>query len=125
MKSVKISGVDQFLNEIQEWNRTLDFYLQENSYLKTRLSEILDNNTDKEFIDLAEHFQNSFIHNDECIKDMQGDLSAMQKAIKINVAGGITDEKKIPQQQNKLRNEMGYFERNFAELKSKFNQYLV
>lgn len=125
MKSVKISGVDQFLHENQTWTRALDFYLQENSYLKTRLAQVLDNNTDKEFIDLAERFQNSFIHNDECIKDMQKDIFAMQRSLK-NMTDGIpVDEKKIMQQQNKLRNEMGYFERDYAALKNKFNQYLV
>lgn len=125
MNSVKISGVDQLLNEVQAWNRTLDFYLQENSNLKTRLSQVLDNNTDKQFIDLAEHFQNSFIHNDECIKDMQKDLSAMQNVLKNIAAGASADEKKITQQQNKLRNEMGYFEKNFAELQNKFNQDII
>jgi hypothetical protein len=125
MSRIKISGVDQFLHENQTWDRALDYYLQENSYLKTRLSQVVDNNTDKEFVILAEYFHNSFIHNDECIKDLQKDILGSQKLLKNAIAGLPVDEKKISQQQNKLRNEMGYFEKDFAQLNNKFNQYLM
>lgn len=125
MSSIKISGVDQFLHENQTWDRALDFYLQENSYLKTRLSQVVDNNIDKEFVDLAEHFHNSFIHNDECIKDLQKDILALQVLLKKAIAGTQVDEKKMNLQQNKLRNEMGYFEKDFSKLRNEFNQYLM
>ena len=74
----KISGVDQFLHENLTWERALDFYLQENSYLKTRLSHVLDNNSDSDFITLAEHFQSSFIQNDENMKELKQDIIALQ-----------------------------------------------
>jgi len=125
MSRIKISGLDQFLHENQTWERALDFYLQENSFLKTRLSQVVDNNTDKDFVALAEHFQNSFVHNDECIKDLQKDITALQKLIKNAIAGLPVDQKKMILQQNKLRNEMGYFEKEFADQKNKFNQYLI
>lgn len=125
MSKIRISGADQFLHENQTWERALDYYLQENSYLKTRLSQVVDNNTDKEFVALAEHFQNSFIHNDECIKDLLKDIFGLQKIIKNAIAGIHVDEKKMIQQQNKLRNEMSYFEKDFDLLKSKFNQFLM
>lgn len=125
MKSVKNSGVDHFLHENQTWNRALDFYLQENAYLKTRLSHVLDNNIDKEFIELAEYFQNNFIHIDECIKDLQKDIFGLQRNLRDADKGIAADEHKMIQQQNKLRNEMGYFEKDFTQLKDKFNQYLV
>jgi hypothetical protein len=125
MSRIKISGKDHFLHENQTWSRALDFYLQENSYLKTRLSQVVDNITDKEFVTSAEQFQNNFIHNDECIKDLQKDVAALYKLIKISIAGAIIDEKKMVQQQNKLRNEIGYFEKDFAQLKNKFNQYMI
>lgn len=125
MNRVKISGVDQFLHENQTWDRALDFFLQENSYLKTRLSQVLDNNTDADFVDLAEHFNNSFIHNDECIKDLQKDILASQKLLKSFMSGTEKDEKKMIKQQNKLRNEMGNFEKNYAQVRNKFNQYLI
>ena len=61
MASVKLSKPDQFHHENKTWRRLLDFFKQENSFLKTRLSEVLDKSTDKNFLALAEHFQNKFI----------------------------------------------------------------
>jgi len=124
MSRIRISGMDQYLHENMTWQRALDFYLQENSFLKTRLSQVLDTNTDKEFVAQAEHFQNSFVHNDECIKDMQADIMELQHLLKNTAGGLITDEKKLAQKHRKLHNEMGYFEKNFAGLKNEFNQYL-
>ena len=124
MSRIRISGMDQYLHENMTWQRALDFYLQENSFLKTRLSQVLDTNTDKEFVAQAEHFQNSFVHNDECIKDMQADIIELQHILKNSANVLVTDEKKITQKHKKLHNEMGYFEKNFAGLKNEFNQYL-
>lgn len=124
MSRIRIPGIDQYLHENMTWQRALDFYLQENSFLKTRLSQVLDINTDKEFIAQAEHFQNSFIHNDECIKDMQTDIISLQRLLKDASKGLKYDEQKITANHRKLHNEMGYFEKNFAGLKNEFNQYL-
>ena len=124
MSRIRIPGIDQYLHENLTWQRALDFYLQENSYLKTRLSQVLDINTDREFIAQAEHFQNSFIHNDECIKDMQTDIIDLQRMLKDADKGLKYDELKIKAKHKKLHNEMGYFEKNFAGLKNEFNQYL-
>lgn len=124
MSLIKISEIEQNLHENMTWQRALDFYLQENAFLKTRLSQVLDNNTDRDFVALAEHFQNSFIHNDECIKDLQKDIIKTQRHLKDSAAGGRYDEKKIRQEHRKLQNEMGYFEKNFSALKNEFNRYL-
>ncbi len=124
MSRIKISGVDQFLHENLTWDRALDFYLQENAFLKTRLSQVVDKNTGKEFVLLAERFNNSFIHNDECIKDLQKDIYTLQKLLRQKIDGSVVDENKMVRQQNKLRNEMGFFEKDFAQLKNEFNQYL-
>ena len=123
MSRIKVSEADQYIHENLTWERALDFYLQENAFLKTRLSHVLDSNADMDFVALAEHFQNSFIHNDECIKDLQSDILMMQRILK-NLHTSQQDEKKIIQKHKKLQNEMGYFEKNFAALKNEFNQYL-
>ncbi|MEP7165717.1 MAG: hypothetical protein ABI741_13540 [Ferruginibacter sp.] len=125
MKAVKISEADHFLHESQAWCRALDFYLQENAYLKTRLSHVLDNNIDKEFVDLAEYFQSNFIHVDENIKGLQKDILLLQRYLKGNPEGMTMDEKSMIRQQNKLRNEMGFFEKEFTQQKNKFDQYLI
>jgi hypothetical protein len=125
LADLKNSGVDQFRHENLAWGRALDFYAQENSYLKTRLSQVVDKNADKEFVVLAEHFNSSFILNDEYIEDLQKENTALKKLLKKGSESSRAGEKTLEQQQMKLRNEMGYFEKNFADLKNRFNDYLL
>ena len=65
MLNVIISKPDQFNYEIKTWARLLDFFKQENTFLKNRLAEVVDYRADKEFLALAEQFQNKFIIKDE------------------------------------------------------------
>jgi len=118
--------VDQYRHEYMTWKRTLEFFKQENAFLKTRLSEVVDRNTDKEFLALAEHFQNQFIIKDEFIDELKHDINEMDANIKngANMAK-VTPDRKMDIKQNKLRNEVEYLEKNFIELKNEFNKYLV
>ena len=125
MRKVKIPGKDHFLHENQTWSRALDFYLQENSYLKTRLSQVVDRNTDSEFVSRAEQFQNSFIQHDEFIRDLKKDVSDLGQLLQKSLAGLQTDENRLFQKHRKLRNEVEHFEKKFGEAKSQFNQYLI
>lgn len=122
MATVKISKPDQFLHENKTWKRLLEFFKQENSFLKTRLAEVVDHRTDKEFLALAEHFQNKFIVKDEYIDELRHDIN-IQEEVLIRKDSNLTDSK-IMKRQEKLRNEMEYFERDFSNLKNEFNKYL-
>ncbi len=124
MPAINHSIVDQFLHENLTWERELDFYRQENAFLKTRLSKVLDNNMDKNFLATAEQFQSNFLLKDEYMKDLREDIEILQKKLLNYLEGALSDDKKLLQQQQKLHNEMDYFERNFAMLKNEFNQYL-
>lgn len=122
MATVKISKPDQFLHENKTWKRLLEFFKQENSFLKTRLAEVVDHRTDKEFLALAEHFQNKFIVKDEYIDELRHDINIQEEAL-IKKDSDLTDSKTIKHQE-KLRNEMEYFEKDFSNLKNEFNKYL-
>jgi len=58
MASVKISIPDQYHHENKTWNRLLEFFKQENTFLKNLLAEVLDHNTNKKYLALAKQFQN-------------------------------------------------------------------
>jgi hypothetical protein len=121
-----IAHKDHFNHEYQAWVRTLDYFLQENASLKTRLAQVVDINTDKNFVDLAEHFQNEFLLNDEFIKEMQHDIRYQHDSLKRQaLAGQTAGDSGFNQHQTKLRNEMERFEKKFANLRTEFNQYLV
>ena len=103
----------------------LDFFNQENSYLKNRLSEVVDRATDKTLISTAEHFQNEFILNDECIQDIRRDIKLQEKELQLTRIQKKTPDRKACKMQDKLRNEMVNLEKEFSKLKNDFNQHLL
>ena len=122
MPPVKMLTTEQFHHENKTWIRLLDFFKQENSFLKNRLSEVVDNSTDKEFLALAEHFQNQFIIKDEYIDELRHDINEQDSKLPQNKATFLDEKLKL--QQEKLSNEMEYFEKDFNLLKNEFNKYL-
>jgi len=122
MAPVKITKPDQFHHENKTWTRLLDFFKQENTFLKNRLSEVVDHRTDKEFLALAEQFQNKFILKDEYINELRHDIN-MQDGDLLNSSDKVS-QNKLSKRQEKLRNEMEYFEKDFYSLKNEFNKYL-
>ncbi|MBX2933610.1 MAG: hypothetical protein KF825_05160 [Ferruginibacter sp.] len=122
MAAVKISKPNQFQHENKTWNRLLEFFKQENTFLKNRLAEVVDHSTDKEFLALAEQFQNKFVLKDVYIDELRHDINVQEQELD-NSATAVPDNKLIKRQE-KLRNEMEYFEKEFNNLKNEFNKYL-
>ena len=116
---------EQFLHENVTWERLLDFFVQENSFLKTRLSEVVDRETDKLFIVNAEHFQNEFILKDEYIQDIGQDIRQQQIQLQLLLINKHGPDLKIAKRQEKLRNEIAFLEKDFPGLKNRFNKYLL
>ena len=116
------SRSDQYSHEYNAWSRMLEFYNQESAFLKTRLSEAVDQGIDRESLALAEHFQNQFIIKDDFIIELKQDINSMGKAISNNTDGLAV---KLDAKQNKLRNEINYLEKSFNELKNEFNKFLL
>jgi hypothetical protein len=126
MASTSISRQEQYHHENMTWERSIEFFRQENNYLKNRLSEVVDHKTGKDFLALAEHFQNSFILKDEFMDELKHDIHAQEMALKDSVLSGKTGlSERTIKHQNKLRNEMEYLEKDFAQLKNEFNKYLA
>jgi len=119
--------LDQYRHEYMTWKRMLEFFKQENAFLKTRLSEVVDRNTDREFLALAEHFQNQFIIKDEFMDELRHDVNELESITNVITGAqkNTAPDKKIETKQNKLRNEIEYLEKNFTQLKNEFNKYLV
>jgi hypothetical protein len=125
MSKIKITAYDQFLHEVQTWDRSLDFYKQENNFLKTRLSHVLDNNSDKTFLAFAEQFNSRFLFIDEYIKDLKRDLSQQVNMLNQFMKGNITQQRPLENLQKKLRTEMVNFEKIVTAIKYDFNQQLA
>ncbi|MFZ1783913.1 MAG: hypothetical protein WAU23_01830 [Ferruginibacter sp.] len=122
MSPVKISKPEQFHHENRTWNRLLEFFKQENAFLKNRLSEVVDHISDKEFLALAEQFQNKFIVKDEYIDELRSDINRFDREMENSKTTLVED--RFIRRQEKLRDEMEYFEKDFNNLKNEFNKYL-
>ena len=126
MSDTMQSKREQFHFENKTWERLLDFFKQENAFLKTRLAEVLDQSSNREFLAFAEQFQSRFILNDEFIDELRHDINIQERKLKDNYINNITLlDIRIIKKQEKLRNEMAYMEKDFPQLKYEFNKYLI
>ncbi|MCC6288926.1 MAG: hypothetical protein IT249_13670 [Chitinophagaceae bacterium] len=112
--------INQALSECVAWQASLNSLKEESYTLKTTLSEVLDNNTTaKELIAEAEDFHNFIVERDEYIKDISLDVKRQEKKLKEFSSKNTTD-KYWQKQQQKLRNEVIYLEKDFAKMREDF-----
>ncbi len=125
-KDIKDSStLNQFQFEIHSWIRLVDFLNQENSYLKNRLSEVIDQIKDKEKLALAEHFQNQFIVKDDVYDHILHDLKKQAykwKEVESLSSSAIQEE--LNKTQKNLREQIEFIEREHAVLSKDYNTYL-
>ena len=107
--------------EYKRWEILLSTLKNENAFLILKLSEVLDEKEDREFISKAEYFQNEFITKDEYIKDLENDIRS-----ELRLIGGIKDKisAKILKKHEKLKNEIRYLQTNLSNLRIEFDQCL-
>jgi hypothetical protein len=116
--------IKQYQYETDSWKRVLDFMMDENIYLKNRLSAILNDKFDNNLLEAVERFYSSFVKQDDLIRLLRNNLAELDQQLLI---GNLDDEKKIDEIESKfsnLRNTIDYAERQFAKMKLEFNSYL-
>ncbi|MGZ5134979.1 MAG: hypothetical protein ACXWCG_07510 [Flavitalea sp.] len=117
--------VSQFVKESDEWKRTLTFLSQENSFLKLRLSDILNGKeSSADFVEAAELYQSHFIQKDEIIKLLLQDVSRIDDLLTREIYGDGMLIKEVVFKQNHLRKQVRFVETEFNKLKLQFNNYL-
>lgn len=119
------STLNQFQFEIHTWIRLVDFLNQENSYLKNRLSEVIDEIKDKEKLALAEHFQNQFIVKDDVYDHILHDLKKQAyKWKEVQSLSSSALQEDLNKTQKNLREQIEFIEREHAVLSKDYNTYL-
>ena len=68
-----------YIFENKGWILLVEFLIQENAIMKTRLSEVMDQIQDREKLAIAEHFQDKFIINDDVFDHLINDLKIENK----------------------------------------------
>ncbi|MFZ9263101.1 MAG: hypothetical protein ACO3AW_05865 [Chitinophagaceae bacterium] len=127
VKNLKVgSKWTQYIFETSAWIRLIDFLHQENSFLKTRLSEVMDDINNSENLVLAEHYQNQFIVKDDVYVHMKHDLQShvekWNQQTSIDESPAIQSLKKI---HARLKEQIDYIEREHAVLRKDYNTYLI
>lgn len=107
------------LSECAAWLTTLNHLKDESYSLKTKLIEVLDNNTDKDLIAEAENFHNVIIIRDEYIRDITTDTKGQETKLKEAILKNLPDRLWVTPQQ-KLRNEIAYLEKDFLNIREYF-----
>jgi len=107
------------MSECSAWLATLNLLKEESYALKSKLSEALDNTTDKALLAEAENFHNLFIVRDEYIRDIAADTKNHEKKLGEILSKNPTDRQWMKPQE-KLRNEIAYLERDFSEMRTNF-----
>lgn len=120
-----IEAPNQFMLELHTWERALDFYKQENVFLKTHLSGIIDTSQDASVVESAEQFNNKFVFIDELILALQQDIRLQSQLLREHIAGDSTQKEVMNKLQLRLRHGMEKFDKEMATLKKKFNQKIV
>jgi predicted RNase H-like nuclease (RuvC/YqgF family) len=116
--------ISQYRHESETWKRYLQFIQQENNFLKTRLSQVLQNDTDIEFLERAEIFQNKFLSEDETVHLLRQDVHEMENMLTVNYSETKTMPAELVKKFKKLSRDMETVERQFHKLKTDFNAFV-
>lgn len=119
------SNARQYQFENASWIRLIEFLAQENSYMKNRLSEILDHINDRENLELAEGFQNQFIIKDDLYDHLLHELKDEAKKIKeLKTAERDVISPELKKTHKNFRDQIDLIERDYGHLKKDYNTYL-
>ena len=127
VKNLKIgSKWTQYIFETSSWIRLIDFLHQENAFLKTRLSEVMDDITNGQNLALAEHFQNQFLVKDDVYDHMKNDLQRhVDKWNQQNSSDESNAVQLLKKIHARLKEQIDYIEREHAVLRKDYNTYLI
>ena len=115
----------QFRHESDTWKRYLQFIQQENNHLKTRLSQVLQHDTDEQFLERAEYFQSKFIAEDDTVNMLRQDIHELDTMLSKEIPEDQNTIKELQKKLKKMHKDMEIVERQFNKLKSDFNLYLT
>jgi polyhydroxyalkanoate synthesis regulator phasin len=121
-----VNILEQYHHENMTWLRSIDFFKQENSFLKNRLAEVVDGTTDRGFLAQAEHFQNQFIIKDEFLDEIRHEVNEQERDLTVQFRHqSFSADIVMKDRQQQLRGQMQYLEKEFSNLRYEFNNYLA
>ena len=116
--------IKQLQYESNTWKRLLGFMIDENVYLKNRVSEVLKNGFDKGLLEEMESFHSRFIKEDDLIGLLRNEVAELDKLLVREIFEDGQLVKEIDTKLKKLHKNIITAERQLNELKLEFNNYL-
>ncbi|HEX4959138.1 MAG TPA: hypothetical protein VFV46_13230 [Lacibacter sp.] len=117
--------LSQYRHENESWKRYLQFIQQENNFLKNRLSQVLQHDTDVDFLERAEFFQSKFLAEDETVHLLRQDVHEIEHLLMKDMSEDSPGINNLRKKFWKLSRDMETVERQFNKLKSDFNTFLL
>ena len=119
------SNAEQYIFENSSWIRLIEYLHQENTHMKNRLSEMIDQITNKESLGMAEQYQNRFLTKDDLYDHMLHVLTGQASKWKeLKSKPGSTISIEIKKTHKKIREQMEFIEHDHALIKQDYNTYL-
>lgn len=115
----------QLQYESDTWKRLLGFIMEENSYLKNRISEILKDKFNKNLLEELEGFQSRVVKEDGLIGLLRNDVAELDKLLEREIFEDGKIIKEIGKTLKRLRNNIIVIEKQFGKLKLEFNSFLL
>lgn len=115
----------QIQEESDSWKRYLAFVVEENIYLKDRLSQAVKNSLERTALEDMENFFNRSLHQDEVLALIRHDVAEFDKLLMREKYEDGVIVKKVNNELNKNRANIRKFSEAFDNFKSEFNNYLL
>lgn len=119
-----IPVIQQYMYEVKSWERMLAFFLVENIYFKTRLSEILSYAEDEELLLSGEQFQEEFLEQDKVLSFLADEIKRQKKLLERDLYEDGELFKEVVKHQKRLRNDMRKEEALFTKIKNTYSDFL-
>jgi len=109
-------------DELKSCEQKLQFFKQENAFLKYRLSEMVDVNEGEKFLQAAEYFQNELLQKDARLQNLVARIHGIEESLETN--NSYASSSTLQVQQKEIQKEIAAFEFDFLDLTKQFNEKL-
>lgn len=111
--------------EHTDWLKRLDFYTDEITIMRNRISEIAAKNTAKEVLAQVEHFQNALVVQKNNIDELHHAIKDHDSYLENRVEeNSVAADKRQVHDHPKMRDNFNSFETYFNSLRHELNQFL-
>lgn len=122
---MKVETAGQYYKDLNTWDATSRFYLDEIGVFEKRLNSVLKANTKRDVLAKAEQFQNQFILQREQFENILHDLKNEKKKVKSSILGKVPIVKTpLLKTDQLIQQRVEIAEKIFQETKRDFNRFL-